>query len=73
MLESDRKALKNNRVRIGGDGEAFKGDENELNAGVEALKANGDSFKDNEKVLKCDAVRYHVPERHLRSMMMEKR
>ena len=39
------------------DGEAFIGDENELNAGGEALKANEESFKDDEDVLKCDMVR----------------
>ena len=35
----------------------FKGDENELNADGEALKANWESFKDDEEVLKCDRVR----------------
>ena len=49
MLESDRKALKDNGV-------AFKGDENELNAGGDMLKGNGESFKDDEEVLKCDGV-----------------
>ena len=50
-----------------GDGEAFMGEENVLNAGGKALNANGESFKDDENVFKCDRVRLKVPERFLGS------